>query len=93
MRHALSLTVLAFLLAVSPALAARQAWQVTHRSGAFGEDWSMAAFADADKGPGQMNLYCDTRDGFRVMFSPQKLAMTEGTGKVILTIDGAALRR
>lgn len=48
----------------------------------------MSAFADADNGPGQMNLYCDIRDGFRVMFSPHRLAMTEGRGKVIMTIDG-----
>ena len=48
----------------------------------------MSAFADADSGPGQMNLYCDTRDGFRVMFTPHRLAMTEGTGHVVLTIDG-----
>ena len=50
----------------------------------------MAAFADADVGPGQINLYCDNRDGFRVMFSPHRLAMTEGTGKIIIAIDGAA---
>jgi hypothetical protein len=74
----------------SPSLAARQAWQVRHQTGAFGESYSMAAFADADSGPGQMNLYCDTRDGFRVMFSPHRLAMTAGTGKVLITIDGGA---
>jgi hypothetical protein len=85
-------TLAVVLLACSTmaALAARQAWQVRHQSGAYGEDWSMSAFADADSGPGQMNLYCDTRDGFRVMFSPHRLAMTEGTGKVIMTIDGQA---
>jgi hypothetical protein len=90
MRHLLLLTLSALLLATAPSFAARQAWKVEHRSGAFGEDISMSAFADADSGPGQIDLYCDTRDGFRVMFSPHRLAMSEGTGKIIITIDGAA---
>lgn len=70
--------------------AARQLWQIHRQSGAYGQETSMAAFADADSGPDRMNLYCDSRDGFRVMFFPHRLAMTQGTGKVILTIDNAA---
>jgi hypothetical protein len=87
-----ALVILTIILLGCPAtsFAARQAWQVHHQTGAGGEDWTMSAFADADSGPGQMNLYCDTRDGFRVMFTPHRLAMTAGTGHVILTINGQA---
>ena len=74
----------------SACFAARQAWQIHRQSGAYGQETSMAAFADADSGPDRMNLFCDSRDGFRVMFFPHRLAMTQGTGKVILTIDKAA---
>lgn len=69
--------------------AAHQPWQIHRQSGAYGQETSMAAFADADSGPDRMNFYCDSRDGFRVMFFPHRLAMTQGTGKVILTIDNA----
>jgi hypothetical protein len=68
--------------------AARQAWQVHRQTGAYGESITMSAFADADSGPGRMDLYCDNRDGFRVIFSPHRLAMTAGAGHVVLTIDG-----
>jgi hypothetical protein len=70
-----------------PSLAASRAWEVRHQSGAYGEETDMSAFADADSGPDRINLYCDSRDGFRVMISPHRLAMTAGTGHVILTID------
>jgi hypothetical protein len=91
MEKPLFLLASAVLLACpASSFAARQAWQVHHQTGAFGEATTMAAFADADSGPGQMNLYCDTRDGFRVMFSPHRLAMTEGTGHIIMAIDGQA---
>jgi hypothetical protein len=86
MPKTLPLALATLLLAAAPVSADRQAWQVHHQTGAYGEDWSMAAFADADSGPDRMNLYCDTRDGFRVMFSPHRLAMTAGTGRVILTM-------
>ena len=36
-----------------------------------------------------MALYCDTENGFRVMFLPHRALMPEGPGQVILTIDGA----
>jgi len=74
----------------SYAFAAAQAWQVSRQTGTYGEATTMSAFADADNGPGRMNLYCDTRDGFRVMFFPHRLAMTAGSGHVVLTIDGGA---
>ena len=85
-----ALLFLAAVVVARPALAARQAWQVSSQSGAYGQETSMAAFADADSGRGRMNLYCDSRDGFRVMIFPHRLAMTAGTGKVILRIDNAA---
>jgi len=86
------LVVLALVLSVSPtaSFAARQAWHVTRQAGPYGEDVTMSAFADADGGPDRMDLYCDTRDGFRVIFSPHRLAMTAGSGHVVLTIDGGA---
>jgi hypothetical protein len=85
-----ALAVLAAGLLGYPAasFAAHQAWQVHRQSGAYGQETSMAAFADADGGPDRMNLYCDSRDGFRVMFSPHRLAMTAGSGHIVLTIDG-----
>jgi hypothetical protein len=80
----------ALLVGATASFGAGQAWQIHRQSGAYGQETSMAAFADADSGPGRMSLYCDTRDGFRVMFFPHRVAMTQGTGKVILTIDNAA---
>ena len=49
----------------------------------------MEAWADADKGPARMTLYCDTENGFRVMFMPHRALMPEGPGRVTLTIDDA----
>jgi hypothetical protein len=36
-----------------------------------------------------MALYCDTDNGFRVMFLPHAALMPEGPAQVTLTIDGA----
>jgi len=90
MRQLILLALAAVLIGCPAAFAARQAWKVERRSGAFGEDISMSAFADEDSGPGRIDLYCDMRDGFRVMFTPHRLAMREGTGKIIIAIDEAA---
>lgn len=48
----------------------------------------MEAWADADNGPARMALYCDTENGFRVMFLPHRALMPEGPGQVTLAIDG-----
>jgi hypothetical protein len=88
MRKRVLFVVAAGLLGCPAAFAARQAWQIHRQSGAYGQETSMAAFADADSGPDRMNLYCDSRDGFRVIFSPHRLAMTAGSGHIVLTIDG-----
>ena len=40
-------------------------------------------------GPGRIELYCDTENGFRVMFLPHRALMPEGPSRVTLTIDGA----
>jgi hypothetical protein len=85
-------STLASAIALLPAvsLADRQAWQVHRQTGPYGEAIAMSAYADADSGPGRMDLYCDNRDGFRVIFSPHRLAMTAGSGHVVLTIDANA---
>ena len=49
----------------------------------------MEAWADADKGPARMELYCDTDNGFRVMFLPHRALLPEGPSQVTLTIDAA----
>ena len=36
-----------------------------------------------------MALYCDTENGFRVMFLPHRALMAEGPAQLSLTIDGA----
>jgi hypothetical protein len=86
MPFALLVTILG--LAVLPAQAEEQGWRVVHES--FGNGARMAAFADADSGPGRINLYCDTRDGFRIQLSPGRHVMEDGPGRIAFTIDGAA---
>lgn len=49
----------------------------------------MEAWADADKGGARMELYCDTENGFRVMFLPHRDLLPEGPSRVTLTIDDA----
>jgi len=80
--------VTAFGLVVLPAQAEEQGWRIVRET--LGGGTQMAAFADADSGPGRINLYCDTRDGFRIQFFPARHVMEEGAGKVALMIDGAA---
>ena len=84
-----------FLMAVilvSPAAQAapaHQDWLVRHQPDRFVDRVMMEAWADADKGPARLTLYCDTETGFRVMFLPHRALMPEGPGQVSLTIDGA----
>jgi hypothetical protein len=68
---------------------AHQDWTVSHQPDRFIDRVLMEAWADADKGPARMTLYCDTENGFRVMFMPHRALMPEGPGRVTLTIDDA----
>jgi hypothetical protein len=72
-----------------PALAAHQDWTVRHQPDRFVDRVMMEAWADADKGPARMMLYCDTESGFRVMFMPHRDLMPEGSAKLTLKIDDA----
>src|SRR5262249_23225106 len=67
---------------------AHQAGVGRHQPDSFVDRVMMEAWADADKGPARLTLYCDTETGFRVMFTPHRALMPEGPGQVILTIDG-----
>jgi hypothetical protein len=69
--------------------ASHQDWQVTHQADRFVDRVMMEAWADADKGPARMELYCDTETGFRVMFMPHRNLMAEGPSQITLTIDAA----
>jgi hypothetical protein len=79
----------ALLLASTPAMAAHQDWKISHQPDRFVDRVMMEAWADADKGPARVTLYCDTENGFRVMFLPHRALMPEGPSRVTLTIDGA----
>ena len=68
---------------------AHQDWVVRHQPDRFMDRVMMEAWADADKGPARMELYCDTETGFRVMFLPHRVLMPEGPGQVSFAIDGA----
>ncbi|HET7083222.1 MAG TPA: hypothetical protein VFI23_00515 [Rhizomicrobium sp.] len=85
------ISVMAFVLASAAAQAApaHQDWVVSHQPDRFIDRVMMEAWADADKGPARMELYCDTENGFRVMFLPHRALMPEGPGQISLTIDGA----
>ncbi|HEX4635334.1 MAG TPA: hypothetical protein VH189_04080, partial [Rhizomicrobium sp.] len=84
-------SVLGFLLLSTAVQAtpAHQDWAVRHQPDRFVDRMMMEAWADADKGPARMALYCDTETGFRVMFLPHRALMPEGPGQVTLTIDDA----
>src|SRR5260221_11214028 len=77
----------ALLLTATQAQAAHQDWSVSHQPDRFMDRVLMEAWADADKGPARMELYCDTESGFRVMFLPHRALMPEGPSLVTLTID------
>lgn len=74
---------------VVPAAAAHQDWVVRHQPDRFVDRIMMEAWADAEKSSSRMALYCDTENGFRVMFLPHRAVMAEGPAQVSLTIDGA----
>ena len=71
------------------AMAAHQDWVVRHQADRFVDRVMMEAWADSDKGSARMALYCDTENGFRVMFLPNRALMSEGPAQLTLAIDGA----
>lgn len=77
------------LCGAAQAVPAHQDWVVTHQPDRFVDRVMMEAWADADKGPARMTLYCDTESGFRVMFLPHRGLMPEGPSLMTLTIDDA----
>lgn len=79
--------LIAALLAAGPAFAERQEWKTTHQSTRFEDITQMSAFADADKGPDRMSLYCDTSNGFRILIFPKRFVLSEGVTKITLKID------
>jgi len=83
------LATVTMLCGAGPAMAAHQDWVVRHQPDHFVDRVMMEAWADADKGSARMTLYCDTDNGFRVMFMPHRALMAEGPAGVSLSIDGA----
>ena len=77
------------LLSTATAQAAHQDWAVTRQDDRFKDRVMMEAWADADSGPARLMLYCDTDNGFRVMFLPHRKLLGEGPAQVLLTIDDA----
>src|ERR1700754_3802449 len=81
-----------FVVILVPAAAlaapAHQDWVVRHQPDRFVDRVMMEAWADSDKGPARMELYCDTDNGCRVIFVPPRSLMPEAPGQVMLTIDG-----
>ena len=77
----------ALLLSTITVEAAHQDWLVTHQDDRFKDRVMMEAWADADSGPARLMLYCDTDNGFRVMFLPHRKLMDEGPAQILLTID------
>ena len=84
-----SVFVLLLASAQVQAAPAHQDWEVRHQPDRFVDRVMMEAWADADKGPARLELYCDTENGFRVMFLPHRALMPEGPGQLALTIDDA----
>ena len=77
------------LCGAARAAPAHQDWTISHQADRFVDRVMMEAWADADKGPARMTLYCDTESGFRVMILPHRALMPEGPSLVTLTIDDA----
>jgi hypothetical protein len=90
MRFAAKFLTATILCCGTPAAASHQDWKVSHQPDHFVDRVLMEAWADADKGPARMQLYCDTETGFRVMFMPHRALMPEGPSRITLTIDGWA---
>jgi hypothetical protein len=86
MKHILAAAI---LFQATGAQAAHLDWAVSHQPDRFMDRVMMEAYADADSGPGRMMLYCDTENGFRVMFLPHRALLPEGPGQITLTIDSA----
>jgi hypothetical protein len=87
MRFAIAGLVL--FCSAAQAAPAHQDWQISHQADRFVDRVMMEAWADADRGPARMMLYCDTENGFRLMFLPHRALMPEGPGLITLTIDQA----
>jgi len=85
----IALTVMIMLCGAGPAMAAHQDWVVRHQPYRFVDRVMMEAWADADKSGARMALYCDTDNGFRIMFMPHRALMDEGPAQLTLTIDGS----
>jgi hypothetical protein len=85
----LALAAMIVCCGAHPALAAHQDWVVRHQPDRFVDRVMMEAWADADKSASRMALYCDTENGFRVMFLPHRALMAEGPTQLSLIIDGA----
>lgn len=62
---------------------------ISHQPDRFMDRTLMEAWADADKSGARMELYCDTENGFRVMFLPHRDLLPEGPSRVTVTIDDA----
>jgi hypothetical protein len=77
------------LCSAAQAAPAHQDWTISHQPDHFMDRVLMEAWADADKGGARMELYCDTENGFRVMFLPHHGLIPEGPARVTLTIDDA----
>jgi hypothetical protein len=75
------------LLSATTAEAAHQDWAVSRQDDRFKDRVMMEAWADADSGPARLMLYCDTDNGFRVMFLPHRKLLGEGPARILLTID------
>src|SRR5687767_14813898 len=83
------LTTVTLLCGTAQAMAAHQDWVVRHQPDRFVDRVMMEAWADSAKGSARMALYCDTENGFRVMFLPNRALMSEGPAQLTLAIDGA----
>ncbi len=84
-----TVTGLILLCSAAEAAPAHQDWVISHQPDRFMDRVLMEAWADADKGPARLELYCDTDSGFRVMFLPHRALVPEGPARITLTIDNA----
>jgi hypothetical protein len=85
----MALAAVMVLCGTLAALAGHQDWVVRSQPDRFVDRMMMEAWADASKGSARMALYCDTDNGFRVMFMPHSVLMAEGPARVTLSVDGA----
>ena len=84
---------LLLLCSAAQAAPAHQDWLVSHQPDRFMDRVLMEAWADADKGPTRMELYCDTENGFRLMFLPHRALIPEGPSQVTLTARRLGIAR